>query len=59
MKSRRLTIDDAHTPEQFAQWLGVSEGWVRRRLPTLPGVIRESRKIVRIIPRVYLEKRTR
>lgn len=60
MNSKRsLTIDDAHTVGQFAQWLQVSEDWVRERLQTLPGVIHESREVVRIIPREYIAARTR
>ena len=55
--NRPLTIDDAHTPEQFAEWLQVSPRWVRRRLRTLPGRIIESREIVRFIPRRYIEAR--
>ena len=54
---KRLTIDDAHTPEQFAGWLQVSPAWVRARLFTLPGRIVESRKVVRFIPRRYIEAR--
>ena len=57
MESDATILDDLLTPAQFAQWVGESESWVRRRLPTLPGVIREGRKHVRIHPRTYLEKR--
>ena len=57
MGSRTIDLDALLTPEQFAQWVGESELWVRRRLASLPGVIRESRKHVRIHPRTYLEKR--
>jgi hypothetical protein len=57
MKSRAINLDDLLTPEQFAVWQGKSEQWVRDRLATLPGVIRESREHVRIHPRTYLESR--
>lgn len=59
MKPARLTIDDAHTPQQFAAWLQVSECWVRERLEKMPGVIRESREVVRIVPRYYIEGRVK
>lgn len=59
MTPPRLSLDDPHTPEQFAQWLQVSTQWVRDRITVIPGVIRESREVVRIIPRVYIEARTR
>ena len=54
-----VNLDDLLTPAQFAVWVGESEYWVRRRLASLPGVIREGRKHVRIHPRTYLEKRLR
>ena len=57
MGSKTIDLDALLTPEQFAQWVGESELWVRRRLASLPGVIREGRKHVRIHPRTYLEKR--
>jgi hypothetical protein len=57
MGSMTIDLDALLTPEQFAQWVGESELWVRRRLASLPGVIREGRKHVRIHPRTYLEKR--
>jgi len=43
MGSRTIDLDALLTPEQFAQWVGESELWVRRRLASLPGVIREGR----------------
>jgi hypothetical protein len=52
-----IILDDLLTPAEFAAWLGESENWVRRRLASLPGVIRESRKHIRIHPRTYVEKR--
>jgi hypothetical protein len=45
------------TVAQFAAWQQVTERSVRRRLATMPGVIRESRELVRIHPRTYLESR--
>jgi hypothetical protein len=45
------------TIAQLANWLGVEEGWVRKRLRLLPGVIIESRETVRIHPRTYLDGR--
>lgn len=54
-----VNLDDLLTPAQFAVWVGETEYWVRRRLASLPGVIREGRKHVRIHPRTYLEKRLR
>jgi hypothetical protein len=57
VEPNNINLDDLLTPAQFAQWLGESESWVRRRLGSLPGVIREGRKHIRIHPRTYLEKR--
>jgi DNA-binding Lrp family transcriptional regulator len=50
-------LDRPMTIAQFANWLGVEEGWVRKRLRILPGVIIESRETVRIHPRTYLDGR--
>lgn len=50
-------LDDLLTPAQFALCVGESESWVRWRLASLPGVIREGRKHIRIHPRTYPEKR--
>lgn len=58
-EASRIGLDDLLTPAQFARWVGESESWVRRRLASLPGVIREGRKHIRIHPRTYLEKRLR
>ena len=55
--SKNINLDDLLTPAQFGKWIGESESWVRRRLGSIPGVIRESRKHIRIHPRTYLEKR--
>jgi hypothetical protein len=38
MGSRTIDLDALLTPEQFAQWVGESELWVRRRLASLPGI---------------------
>jgi len=45
------------TPEQFAEWQQLPLATVRKRLATMPGVVRESRKCIRIHPRTYLEAR--
>ena len=57
MDSKNIDLDSLLTPAEFGRWVGQSESWVRRRLGTIPGVIRESRKRIRIHPRTYLEKR--
>lgn len=54
---KNQTIDDPLTVREFARWLGVSEDWVRRRQNRLPGVIEESREVVRFHPRTYIERR--
>lgn len=51
-----VNLDVPMTIAEFAEFLAVDVSWVRRRLSTLPGVIRHSRKMVRIHPRLYLEK---
>ena len=38
MGSRTIDLDALLTPEQFAQWVGESESWVRPQLASLPGV---------------------
>ena len=53
----RLTIDDAHTPAQFAKWLQVAPSWVEKRKRILPGRIVESAKVIRFIPREYIKAR--
>jgi hypothetical protein len=55
--SQKIDLDALLTPAEFGCWIGETESWVRRRLASLPGVIRESRKHIRIHPRTYLEKR--
>jgi hypothetical protein len=57
MKHQAINLDDLLTVEQFAKWQGCAVSWVTKRLTTLPGVIQESRKHVRIHPRTYLEAR--
>ena len=52
-----VNLDAQLTVEQFAAWQQVSERNVRRRLASMPGVIRESRELVRIHPRTYLDAR--
>lgn len=52
-------LDRPMTLSEFAKWLGIGEGWVRKRLRLLPGVIRESREMVRVHPRTYLDARLR
>lgn len=53
------TIDDLLTVEEFAKWIGVGERWVRDRLMILPGVIQESREVIFIHPRTYIESRAK
>jgi hypothetical protein len=48
-----MDLDALMTVEQFAAWQQVNEREVRKRLHSLPGVVRESRKWVRIHPRTY------
>ncbi len=50
-------LDRPMTIPEFARWIGVKQCWVRRRLRLLPGVIVESREVVRIHPRTYLDGR--
>jgi hypothetical protein len=57
MKRPAINLDDLLTVEEFAAWSKTPVATVRKRLPSLPGVVRESRKCVRIHPRTYLEKR--
>lgn len=45
------------TLAQFAAWKQTPEDTVRRSLDTMPGVVREGRKCVRIHPRTYLAGR--
>ena len=51
----RIDLDSLLTPAEFAEVLNVDESWVRRRLGILPGVIRNSRKVVHIHLRKYVE----
>lgn len=50
-------LDPPMTIAQFADWLGVEESWVRKRLRLLPGVIIESRQTIRIHAPTYLDGR--
>ena len=54
-----IHLDALLTVEEFAAWQQTPVATVRKRLATMPGVIRESRKCVRIHPRTYLEMRLR
>ena len=53
----KMDLDALMTVEQFAAWLQVPARTVRKRLASMPGVIQESRKCIRIHPRTYLEVR--
>lgn len=57
MNAPTVDLDALLTVEQFAAWRQVKPSTVRRQLPTLPGVVRESRKDIRIHPRTYLDAR--
>ncbi len=52
-----MNLDALLTVEEFAAWSKTPLRTVRARLRTMPGVIHESRKCVRIHPRTYLETR--
>ena len=56
---RGFDLDSMLTPEQFCAWRGVGREWFGSRIGMLPGVIRESRKAIRIHPRTYLDKSVR
>ena len=49
-------LDSMLTPDQFCAWQQVSREWFGSRIGILPGVIRESRKAIRIHPRTYLDE---
>jgi len=51
------SLDSVLTVEQFAAWQQTPVATIRKKLAVMPGVIRESRKHVRIHPRTYLETR--
>lgn len=57
MNTAPMDLDALLTVAQFAAWQQTPERSVRRRLASMPGVIRETRELVRIHPRTYLEKR--
>ena len=59
MTNGPMDLDALLTVEEFAAWVKTPLRTVRARLATMPGVIRESRKCVRIHPRTYLEMRLR
>jgi hypothetical protein len=48
-------LDSLLTVEQFSVWQQSPESTTRKRLSVTPGVIRQSRKSVRIHPRTFLE----
>ena len=50
-------LDSLLTPKQFAVWRQITVGTVRARLPTMPGVVAESRLDLRVHPRSYLDGR--
>jgi hypothetical protein len=52
---QEVPLDVLLTVEQFAAWVQSPVSTVRKRLFMTPGVIRESRKSIRIHPRTYLE----
>lgn len=47
---------DLMTVEEFAAWQRVPIRTVRRRLPTMPGVIKHSREWIRIHVPTYLDR---
>ena len=48
-------LDSLLTVEQAAIWKQSNLATFRKRLPVMPGVIRDSRKCVRIHPRTHLK----
>lgn len=52
-----FNLDSMLTPDQFCVWQQVKRDWFKARIHTLPGVVAHSRKMVRIHPRTYLEKK--
>ena len=57
MKHIRINLDDMLTVDEFAAWTKTPVATVRKRLHTMPGVVRESREHCRIHPRTYLDAR--
>lgn len=49
-------LDSMLTREEFCIWQRVKKSWLRPRLCRLPGVVRYSRKNIRIHVRTYLDK---
>lgn len=54
-----IDLDALLTVEQFAAWRQEPVRTVRKRLASMPGVVRESRESIRIHPRTYLNARLR
>jgi len=52
---RGATLDSLLTPEEFCIWQKCGRDWFASRSRTLPGIVRHSKKHVRIHPRSYLE----
>lgn len=50
------TLDSLLTPDEFCTWQKCERDWFTARRHNLPGIIRHSKKHVRIHPRTYLEK---
>jgi hypothetical protein len=50
-------LDQPMTIPEFCNWLKVTEDWLRVRLANFPGVIYESRNVIRIYPRAYIAAR--
>lgn len=50
------TLDTLLTRQEFCIWQRCGRNWFTARKSTLPGVIIQSRDMVRIHPRTYLEK---
>lgn len=52
---QEVPLDALLTIEQFAAWQQLGVVSVRKQLDFMPGVIRVTRKTVRIHPRTYLD----
>jgi len=57
MSAAGFDLDALLTVAQFAAWQQTPIVTVRKRLASMPGVVRESRQCIRIHPRTYLESR--
>lgn len=53
------TLDSLLTREEFCIWKRVSLEWLKPRIAMIPGVVKESNKVLRIHPRTYLDKATK